>query len=65
MIDRYKNDEHTSKNGFLIEKTMKPYSKVMILSLKNYENISKCNSKILPIRYIDCLGKYFEVVIYR
>ena len=53
------------KMVILIEKTMKPYSNAMILSLKNYENISKCNSIILLIRHIDGLGKYFEVVIYR
>ena len=43
-----------------IEKTMKPYSKAIILSLKNYENILKFNFLILlPIRHIDCLGKHF------
>ena len=50
----------------LIEKTMKPYSRAMILSLKKYENILKFNFLIPPpppIRHIDCLGKYFAAVI--
>ena len=36
-----KNDEYTPKNGDFYRKTMKAYSKVVILSLKNYENILK------------------------
>ena len=31
-----KNDEYTPKNGDFYRKTMKAYSKVVILSLKNY-----------------------------
>ena len=51
---------------FLIEKTMKPYSKAMKLSLTKYENILKLNFLIPPppIRHIDCLGKYFKAVTY-
>ena len=39
----------------------------MILSLKNYENILKLSffQYPPPIRHIDCLGKYFKVVIYQ
>ena len=36
-----KNDEYTPKNGDFYRKTMKAYSKVVILSLKKYENILK------------------------
>ena len=36
-----KNDEYTPNNGDFYRKTMKAYSKVVILSLKNYENILK------------------------
>ena len=48
----------------LIKKTMRAYSKVMILSLKNYENILKFNflmpSPPSPLRHIDYLGKYIR-----
>ena len=50
---------------FLMEKTVKPYFKAMILSLKNYENILKFNFLIppppraTPIRHTGCLGKHF------
>ena len=51
----------------LIEKTTKTYPNAMILSLKNYENILKLSffQYPPPIRHIDCLGKYFKVVIYQ
>ena len=48
----------------LIKKTMRAYSKVMILSLKNYENILKFNflmpSPPSSLREIDYLGKYIR-----
>ena len=44
---------------------MKLYFKAVILSLKNYENILKFNFLMSSVKHIDCLGKYFEAVIYR
>ena len=40
-ICRCKNDEHTPNGDFNQKKRMKLYSKAVILSLKNYENILK------------------------
>ena len=51
---------------FFFEKTMKGYFKVVILSLKFYENILNFNFLMGEggIRHIDCLRKCFETVIY-
>ena len=55
-----------------MKKMMKAYFKAVILSIKSYENIVKFNFLMgesgggaAGIRHIDCLGKYFEAVIYR
>ena len=69
------------KMFILIVKTMKAYSKMMILSVKNYEDILKFNFLNYLIqtywlfRHVlyrnkgvviyDYLGKYFEAAIYR
>ena len=53
------------KMVIFLEKTMKAYSKTVMLSLKIYKNILKFNFLMGGIRHIDCLHKYFEVVIYR
>ena len=44
IIYRCINNKYTPKNGdFFFEKTMKAYSKAVILSLKIFENILKFN----------------------
>ena len=46
---------------------MKAYFKVVMLSLKIYENILKLNFVMGGggIRHTDCLCKFFKAVIYR
>ena len=48
-------------------KTMKVYSKTVILSLKIYEKILKSNFIMEEggIKHIDCVCIYFEAVSYR
>ena len=53
------------KMVIFLEKTMKAYSKTVMLSLKIYKNLLKFNFLMGGIRHIDCLHKYFEAVIYR
>ena len=55
------------KIAIIFEKTMKAYSKVVMLSLKTYENILNFNFLIggRGIRHIDCLCKCFDAVIYQ
>ena len=49
-----------------LKKTMKAYFKVVMLSLKIYENILKFNFLMGGgIRHTDCLRKFFKAVIYR
>ena len=48
-----------------LERTMKAYSKAVMLSLKIYKNILKFDFLMGGIRHIDCLHKCFEEVIYR
>ena len=48
-----------------LEKPTKAYFKGVILSLQNLWKHTKIQFPVPPIRYIDCLGKFFEAVIYR
>ena len=63
-LSMYKQWAYT-KNGGFFEKMMKAYFKAVILFTKSYENILKFNFLKGDIRHIDCLGKFFKVVIYR
>ena len=53
------------KMMIFLERTMKAYSKAVMLSLKIYKNILKFDFLMGGIRHIDCLHKYIEEVIYR
>ena len=71
-LPMYKQWTYTKKWWFFVEKMMKAYFKAVILLIKSYENILKFNFLMgesgggaAGIRHIDCLGKYFEAVIYR
>ena len=49
---------------FFFEKTVKTYFKAIILSLENTCKHTKTRFLMSPLRRIDCLGKFFEAVIY-
>ena len=60
----YKQWIYTTKWWFFFQKTMKAYSKAVMLSLKIYENILNFNFLMGGIKHIDCWWKCFEAVIY-
>ena len=66
-LSMYKQWTYTKNGDLFFEKTMKAYFKVVILSIKLCENIPKFNLLIpvAPIRYDDCLCKFFKAVIYQ
>ena len=53
------------KTVIFFEKKMKAYSKADIVSLLNLWKHTKIQFLKSPLRNIDCLGKFFQVVIYK